>query len=93
MGHFGDHPLMQTCSNDHKRKLCRMLSTNAAKCARIDKMRTSLDGRKGEAIKQEMEKRLEKIQDNRQAKLIKPLSLPDGTMKRKRGGKRLRSMK
>jgi hypothetical protein len=38
-----------------------MLATNSAKCARIDKMRTSLDGRKGEIIRTEMEKRLEKI--------------------------------
>jgi hypothetical protein len=38
-----------------------MLSTNSAKCIRIDYMKTSPKGLKGEIIKEQMLKRLEKI--------------------------------
>lgn len=70
-----------------------MLATNSAKCARVDMMKTNQLGQQGDLMREQVIRRLEKLRETRQAKLIKPLSLPDGTLKSKRGGKRLRSMK
>ena len=44
-------------------------------------------------MKEEISKKMQKILEPKQPKIIKPLPKPDDKPRRKRGGKRLRSMK
>jgi U4/U6 small nuclear ribonucleoprotein PRP31 len=44
-------------------------------------------------LKEEISKKMIKIQEPKQARIIKPLPKPDDKPRRKRGGKRLRSQK
>lgn len=70
-----------------------MLSTNVAKCTRIDFLRTCPNGSAGKRIKELMLQRFDKIQEAPEGKMDKPLPKPDDKPKAKRGGKRFRKMK
>lgn len=68
----------------------------AAKCtlaARVDANHTSVDGEIGLQFKEEIEKKLDKLQEPPPVKFAKPLPKPIEISKKKRGGKRVRKMK
>ncbi len=70
-----------------------MLSTNVAKAAKVDVMRTCPSGKVGETFMEQMWQRFYKVQDDRAPKMNKPLAKPDDKPKNKRGGKKFRKMK
>lgn len=70
-----------------------MLSTNVAKCARVDFLRTCPSGSAGEKLKTLMLSRFDKIQEPPTPKTNKPLPVPDDKPKKRRGGKKFRKMK
>lgn len=68
----------------------------AAKCtlaARVDASHESINGEIGLQFKEEIEKKLDKLQEPPPVKFIKPLPKPIEISKKKRGGKRVRKMK
>lgn len=70
-----------------------MLSTNVAKCSKIDFLKTSKNGSAGCRIKELMMQRFFKIQEAPQAKSLKPIPIPEEKKKTKRGGKRFRKLR
>lgn len=68
----------------------------AAKCvlaARVDACHESQDGRVGQRFREDIEKKLEKLQEPPPVKMAKPLPKPVDPPKKRRGGKRVRKMK
>lgn len=68
----------------------------ATKCtlgARVDACHESTDGRIGRMLRDEIEKKLDKLQEPPPVKFVKPLPKPIETNRKKRGGKRVRKMK
>lgn len=68
----------------------------AAKCtlaARVDASHQSINGEIGLQFKEEIEKKLDKLQEPPPVKFAKPLPKPIEISKKKRGGKRVRKMK
>ena len=68
-----------------------MLATKTAIAARIDACRSSLDGRQGEASKEQILVRYAKITAPGQSKLAKILPKPEAKPRKKRGGAKLRN--
>ena len=68
-----------------------MLATKTAIAARIDACRSSLDGRQGEALKEQILVRYAKITAPGQSKLAKILPKPEAKPRKKRGGAKLRN--
>lgn len=60
-GFFGSLDFVKKAPTEFQTRLVRMLSTNVAKCARVDFLRTCPSGTVGEKIKQEMLSRFDKI--------------------------------
>lgn len=68
----------------------------AAKCtlaARVDACHESVHGEIGLRFKEDIEKKLDKLQEPPPVKFAKPLPKPIEGSKKKRGGKRVRKMK
>ncbi|KAL7647102.1 UNVERIFIED_CONTAM: hypothetical protein RMT77_002360 [Armadillidium vulgare] len=78
---------------DLKMKAARLLSAKATLAARVDSMHGSPDGSQGEAFREDVEKKLDKMQEPPPVKGIKPLPVPIDTPGKKRGGRRVRKMK
>jgi len=76
-----------------RKKVCRFLSAKSCLTARVDALRSDPTGAIGRALKEEIHKKMEHLQQRPPARLPKPLPVPDGGCKKKRGGRRLRKMK
>lgn len=50
-GFFGSMDIVKKAPNQYQMQLVRMLSTNVAKCARLDYLRSSPNGLEGDKIK------------------------------------------
>lgn len=61
--------------------------------ARVDACHESVHGEIGLKFKEDIEKKLDKLQEPPPVKFIKPLPKPIEGSKKKRGGKRVRKMK
>lgn len=61
--------------------------------ARVDACHESTDGRIGQMFREEIEKKLDKLQEPPPVKFVKPLPKPIDPGRKKRGGKRVRKMK
>jgi len=56
--------------------------------ARIDRSRESMDGSVGRKLLEEVEKKIEKMQEPPPGKTVKALPIPDDGPKKRRGGRR-----
>lgn len=68
----------------------------ANKCtlaARVDASHECVNGEIGQRFREDIEKKLDKLQEPPPVKFIKPLAKPLEGNKKKRGGKRVRKMK
>jgi U4/U6 small nuclear ribonucleoprotein PRP31 len=68
----------------------------ANKCtlaARVDAAHESVNGEYGQRFREDIEKKLDKLQEPPPVKFVKPLPKPIESAKKKRGGKRVRKMK
>jgi len=74
-------------------KAVRLLSGKCTLAARIDSYRNCPNGSTGQQFRQDIEKRLEKLQEPPPAKLQKALPVPEDKIRKRRGGKRARAMK
>lgn len=61
--------------------------------ARVDAFHQCPDGAMGQMYREEIEKKLDKLQEPPPVKFVKPLPKPIDPGRKKRGGKRVRKMK
>ncbi|XP_072377557.1 U4/U6 small nuclear ribonucleoprotein Prp31 [Diabrotica undecimpunctata] len=85
--------IVQNTPPDLRRKAARLVSTKCTLAARVDACHESTDGRIGRQLRDEIERKLDKLQEPPPVKFIKPLPKPIDQSKKKRGGKRVRKMK
>lgn len=78
---------------DLRRKAARLVAAKCTLAARVDASHESVNGETGLQFKEEIEKKLDKLQEPPPVKFIKPLPKPIEISKKKRGGKRVRKMK
>lgn len=70
-----------------------MVATKCTLAARVDACHESTDGQIGKMLKEEIMKKLDKLQEPPPVKFVKPLPKPIEASRKKRGGKRVRKMK
>lgn len=92
-GHIYYSEIVQNTPPDLRMKTARLVSNKCALAARVDANHESTDGRIGRNLREEIEKKLDKLQEPPPVKFVKPLPKPIETSKKKRGGKRVRKMK
>ncbi|XP_066244803.1 U4/U6 small nuclear ribonucleoprotein Prp31 [Euwallacea similis] len=85
--------IVQNTPPDLRRKAARLVATKCTLAARVDASHESSDGRIGRMLHDEVERKLDKLQEPPPVKFIKPLPKPIDQSKKKRGGKRVRKMK
>lgn len=85
--------LVQETPPDLRRKAARLVATKCTLAARVDACHESKNGSVGLALSQEIEKKLDKLQEPPPVKFVKPLPKPIDPPRKKRGGKRVRKMK
>lgn len=85
--------IVQETNPDLRRKAARLLSAKCTLAARVDACHESVHGEIGLRFKEDIEKKLDKLQEPPPVKFAKPLPKPIEGSKKKRGGKRVRKMK
>ncbi|CAG9861885.1 unnamed protein product [Phyllotreta striolata] len=85
--------IVQNTPPDMRRKAARLVATKCTLAARVDACHESSDGRIGTQLRDEIERKLDKLQEPPPVKFVKPLPKPIDQSKKKRGGKRVRKMK
>ncbi|XP_055313682.1 U4/U6 small nuclear ribonucleoprotein Prp31 [Sitodiplosis mosellana] len=85
--------IVQDTPPDMRRKAARLVAAKCTLAARVDASHESINGEIGLQFKEEIEKKLDKLQEPPPVKFAKPLPKPIEISKKKRGGKRVRKMK
>ena len=85
--------IVQNLAPDLHRKTARVVSSKCALAARVDSFHESLEGNIGQDYLDEIEKKIEKLQEAAPVKATKALPAPIEAPKKKRGGRRVRKMK
>lgn len=81
--------MVQNVSEDYHRQAQRIVSAKALLTARMDANASARDGSYGKKLREELEKKLEKLQEPPPAKMTKALPVPkEGGKKNRRGGRR-----
>jgi U4/U6 small nuclear ribonucleoprotein PRP31 len=92
-GYFANLEIVEKAPEKFQTKLVKMLATNCAKAVRIDASRLCPNGDLGKRLLDALLARFDKIQEPHKAQEKKPLAAPDEKPKRRRGGKKFRSLK
>lgn len=92
-GYIFHSDVVQNVPPDLRKKVARIVAGKAALAARIDGFHTSSNGDQGADLRDEVNSRIEKLQEPPPMKLIKALAQPLEQAKKKRGGRRARKMK
>ncbi|CAO3698044.1 unnamed protein product [Rhizopus stolonifer] len=85
--------LANSVPQDLRRKAVKIISGKAVLAARIDASHQSPTGDGGRRMREEIDMKLEKLQEPPPSKIIKALPVPDEGPKKRRGGKRVRRQK
>uniref|UniRef100_A0A182JDF3 U4/U6 small nuclear ribonucleoprotein Prp31 n=1 Tax=Anopheles atroparvus TaxID=41427 RepID=A0A182JDF3_ANOAO len=85
--------IVQDTPPDMRRKAARLVAAKCTLAARVDASHESHLGEIGQRFREDIEKKLDKLQEPPPVKFIKPLPKPIEGGKKKRGGKRVRRMK
>lgn len=85
--------VVQDSSPELRRKAARMVANKCTLAARVDACHESIHGEMGQRFREEIEKKMDKLQEPPPVKFIKPLPKPLEGGKKKRGGKRVRKLK
>uniref|UniRef100_A0A2R5LN05 U4/U6 small nuclear ribonucleoprotein Prp31 n=1 Tax=Ornithodoros turicata TaxID=34597 RepID=A0A2R5LN05_9ACAR len=85
--------IVQNTPQDLRRKAARLLAGKCVLAARVDSFHESADGTVGRSLKEEVERKLDKLQEPPPVKQVKPLPPPIDQSRKKRGGRRVRRMK
>ncbi|CAO3594835.1 unnamed protein product [Absidia cylindrospora] len=92
-GFIAQSPMVLAMPQDLRRKATKIISGKATLAGRIDQSRTATDGELGRKMREEIDQKLEKLQEPPPSKNTKALPIPDEGAKKKRGGKRVRRQK
>lgn len=85
--------MVSAIPTEFRMKATRILAAKATLAARIDCVREAADGHQGQRLREEVEKKIEKMLEPPPGKSIKPLAAPIEHTSKKRGGRRIRKMK
>ncbi|XP_064110499.1 U4/U6 small nuclear ribonucleoprotein Prp31-like [Macrobrachium nipponense] len=85
--------IVQEAPVDLRAKVARIVAAKTTLAARIDSMHGSPNGTQGIRLREEVEKKLDKLQEPPPVKSVKPLPPPIDAPGKKRGGRRVRKMK
>ncbi|XP_043190390.1 U4/U6 small nuclear ribonucleoprotein Prp31-like [Amphibalanus amphitrite] len=86
-------PIVQDLPPDLRRKTARVVSAKVALAARVDSFHECPSGHVGRGLRDEIERKLDKMQEPPPVKAVKPLPAPIDMPGKRRGGKRVRKMK
>lgn len=86
-------PIIQTIRQDLKKQAMRIVSAKIVLAARVDMVHQAPDGSTGQQLKDECERRLDKLTEPPPNKGVRALPAPDDKPSRKRGGRRARKAK
>ncbi|CAO1390893.1 unnamed protein product [Diamesa serratosioi] len=85
--------IVQDTAPDLRRKAARLVANKSTLAARVDASHEAIQGEIGIRFREDIEKKLDKLQEPPPVKFIKPLPKPLEGGKKKRGGRRVRKMK
>ena len=85
--------LVQSTPPDVRRKVARVVAAKCTLAARVDSFHESSGGEVGQDLRDQVQKKIDKILEPPPVKAAKPLPRPDDAPKKKRGGRRVRKMK
>uniref|UniRef100_A0A6B2EEK4 U4/U6 small nuclear ribonucleoprotein Prp31 n=1 Tax=Phlebotomus kandelakii TaxID=1109342 RepID=A0A6B2EEK4_9DIPT len=85
--------IVQDTPPDMRRKAARLVAAKCTLAARVDACHESISGQIGQQFREDIEKKLDKLQEPPPVKFVKPLPKPIESSKKKRGGRRVRKMK
>lgn len=86
-------PIIQGIRQDLKKQAMRIVSAKVILAARVDRVHQSPDGSTGRQLREECERRLDKLTEPPPNKGGRSLPAPDDKPSRKRGGRRARKAK
>ncbi|PNY27253.1 U4/U6 small nuclear ribonucleoprotein Prp31 [Tolypocladium capitatum] len=92
-GYLYHSEMIQHIPNDLKKQAMRIVAAKLVLAARVDRIRTTPDGRTGDDLKSACLERLEKLTEPPPNKGQRALPIPDEKPSRKRGGRRARKAK
>lgn len=92
-GYIYNCEIVQEAPPDLRAKAARIVACKATLAARVDSMHGSPNGTQGLRFREEVEKKLDKLQEPPPVKAIKPLPQPIDAPGKKRGGRRVLKMK
>ena len=92
-GYIYNCEIVQEAPTDLRSKAARIVACKATLAARVDSMHGSSNGAQGLRFREEVEKKLDKLQEPPPVKSIKPLPQPIDAPGKKRGGRRVLKMK
>ncbi|CAO3611396.1 unnamed protein product [Cunninghamella echinulata] len=92
-GFIAQSPLVLAIPQDLRRKATKIIAGKAALAGRVDFSRESPNGELGKKMREDIDQKLEKLQEPPPTKNIKALPVPDEGPKKRRGGKRVRRQK
>ena len=93
VGFLEQTEIYQSTPPSLRNKVCRSLGAKACLAARVDALRSDPTGGTGGALREEICKKIEQLQQHPHARLRKPLPVPGSGSKRRRGRRQLRKMK
>jgi len=86
-------PMLQTIRQDLKKQAMRIVAAKLILAARVDLVHQASDGSTGQQLKDECERRLDKLTEPPKNQGVRALPTPDDKPSRKRGGRRARKAK
>ncbi|KAG9300378.1 hypothetical protein G9A89_010002 [Geosiphon pyriformis] len=92
-GYLFQSEVIQRTPPDLRIKAQKIVAAKCTLAARMDRMHDSPDGSYGRKLREEIDKKLEKLQEPPPTKAIKPLPVPDEGPKKRRAGKKVRRAK
>jgi U4/U6 small nuclear ribonucleoprotein PRP31 len=92
-GYLYHSPIIQNIRQDLQKQALRIVSAKVILAARVDMVHQSPDGSTGQQLKEECERRLDKLTEPPPNKGVRALPAPDDKPARKRGGRRARKAK
>uniref|UniRef100_A0A2P2HWN6 U4/U6 small nuclear ribonucleoprotein Prp31 n=1 Tax=Hirondellea gigas TaxID=1518452 RepID=A0A2P2HWN6_9CRUS len=92
-GHIYYCQFVQEIPPDFRSKVARLIANKATVAGRIDSLRSYADGSQGLRLREEIEKKVDKMLEPPPVKAIKPLPPPIDVPGKKRGGRSVRKMK
>jgi len=92
-GFIFNSPIVQDTPPDLRRKAARLVASKCTLAVRVDANHVHGDGSVGRTLREDVERKLDRLQEPPPVKAIKPLAAPLEAPRKKRGGKRVRRMK